>query len=219
MPSLSSQTPSRVQRCAGRVAPRARRCRRRTLPAARSGGRSAPIGLHGAALLVGAGFKAKRVARMIVHHGQRMAAAAVGERDPALEVHLPEQVRASASRTGWSRRRRRPAAERYDHGGAGSHARSRARAAPIPSRARQRAILRAPQAGCASRTASMRSSIAVSVRAGLRMRTTRAIRKLPVGTPSGQATCTPVSGGSRTAGTAPAGSLPPASQARTNSRR
>src|SRR5262245_15933065 len=49
--------------------------------------------LHGAALLVGAGLKTQVIARMIVEHGQWMAAAAVAQLHPALEVHLPEQVR------------------------------------------------------------------------------------------------------------------------------
>src|SRR5262245_21415415 len=49
--------------------------------------------LHGAAPLVGAGFKTQVIARMIVKHGQRMTAASIAQRHPALEVHLPEQVR------------------------------------------------------------------------------------------------------------------------------
>src|SRR5262249_23257368 len=49
--------------------------------------------LHGAAPLVGAGLKTQVIARMIVEHGQGMTAASVAQFDPALEVHLPEQVR------------------------------------------------------------------------------------------------------------------------------
>src|SRR6202008_2423109 len=49
--------------------------------------------LHGRALLVGTGFKAHIVARVVVHDGQRMTPDAIGNRYPTLEVHLPEQVR------------------------------------------------------------------------------------------------------------------------------
>src|SRR5579863_4630840 len=47
---------------------------------------------HGFAALVGAGLKHQREARMVVEHGQRMAAGAGEEREVALEVHLPELV-------------------------------------------------------------------------------------------------------------------------------
>lgn len=50
------------------------------------------MALHGAALLIAAGRKAQRIARVIVHDGQRMAGPAAGESHAALEVHLPQQV-------------------------------------------------------------------------------------------------------------------------------
>src|SRR5579863_7012946 len=50
------------------------------------------VSLHRAALLIGAGRKARREARVVVDHGQRMAALAAGQGDPALEVHLPQLV-------------------------------------------------------------------------------------------------------------------------------
>ena len=74
--------------------PRACHCRRRMPPAGRSGEMSAPGGF---APFRPAGWRKRRgtdrIARMIVDDGQRMAAVAVGKRDPALEVHLPQQVR------------------------------------------------------------------------------------------------------------------------------
>src|SRR4051794_7212309 len=48
--------------------------------------------LHGVALLVGTGLKAKIVARMVVHHGQGMAPPAIRKRHVPLEVHLPKLV-------------------------------------------------------------------------------------------------------------------------------
>src|SRR5579859_6772106 len=51
------------------------------------------MALYRAALLVAAGRKADRVARVVVDDRQRMAAALAGKRHPALEVHLPEKVR------------------------------------------------------------------------------------------------------------------------------
>ncbi len=52
----------------------------------------APPVLHRRGALVGAGGEAKRVARMVVEHGQRMAAHRRG-REMALEIHLPQLVR------------------------------------------------------------------------------------------------------------------------------
>src|SRR6187200_2565097 len=51
------------------------------------------MALHRDALFIGAGLEARHIARMVVHHGQRMAAHPIAEPDPALEVHLPQQVR------------------------------------------------------------------------------------------------------------------------------
>src|SRR4051794_18908098 len=48
---------------------------------------------HGIAALIGTGLQAQIIARMIVHHRQRMALRFVAEPDPALEVHLPQLVR------------------------------------------------------------------------------------------------------------------------------
>src|SRR5882672_3357756 len=48
---------------------------------------------HGGALLIAAGLQAKRIARMIIDHRQRMAPTPIRQRKAALEVHLPEQVR------------------------------------------------------------------------------------------------------------------------------
>src|ERR1700710_338870 len=48
---------------------------------------------HGLAALIRTGLQAKIVARMIVHHRQRMALRIVAKPDPAFEVHLPQQVR------------------------------------------------------------------------------------------------------------------------------
>jgi len=47
---------------------------------------------------------------MVVEHGQRMTATAVGERDMALEIHPPEQVRGTLFKAlqGSRRTRRRP---------------------------------------------------------------------------------------------------------------
>ncbi len=47
---------------------------------------------RGSILLVTAGLRAQRVARVVIDHGQRMAAPA-RQRKVALEVHLPELVR------------------------------------------------------------------------------------------------------------------------------
>src|SRR5215472_814790 len=52
--------------------------------------------------------------------------------------------------------------------------------ASTPSRARQLAILRAPQAGCSSRTTSTAASIAASLRPGARMRPPRLVRQFGV---------------------------------------
>src|SRR5262245_60811235 len=49
--------------------------------------------LHGAALLIRARLQAQRIARVVVEDRQWMAALPIGERPPALEVHLPEHVR------------------------------------------------------------------------------------------------------------------------------
>src|ERR1700730_5658329 len=49
-------------------------------------------GAYGFATLVGAGLKHQREARMVVEHGQRMAAGAIEEGEVALEVHLPQLV-------------------------------------------------------------------------------------------------------------------------------
>src|SRR5436190_180509 len=48
---------------------------------------------HAAATLVGAGRKNDAVARMIVHHRQRVAAPTPCKRKMALEIHLPQLVR------------------------------------------------------------------------------------------------------------------------------
>src|SRR5262249_27271400 len=48
--------------------------------------------LHGAALLVGAGFQTQVIARMVVQDSQGMASASIGKRNPAFEIHLPEQI-------------------------------------------------------------------------------------------------------------------------------
>src|SRR5215210_1963517 len=55
--------------------------------------RRVKMSLHGPALLIVASLEAKRIARMIVHHCQRMAAHSIRQLHPALEVHLPEKVR------------------------------------------------------------------------------------------------------------------------------
>src|SRR5262249_17071056 len=49
--------------------------------------------LHGAALLVGTRVQTQVIARMIVQHRQRMATASIAKLYPALEIHLPKQVR------------------------------------------------------------------------------------------------------------------------------
>src|SRR6266540_161736 len=48
---------------------------------------------HCVAALIGAGLQAQIVARMIVHHRQGMALCVVAKSHPALEVHLPQQIR------------------------------------------------------------------------------------------------------------------------------
>src|SRR5579862_371939 len=63
--------------------------RRRQAVAAKSLGQRRA---HGLLALVGAGLEHQREARMVVEHGQRMAAGAVEEREVALEVHLPQLV-------------------------------------------------------------------------------------------------------------------------------
>src|SRR3984893_14365688 len=62
---------------------------------------------YGFATLVGAGLKHQREPRMVVEHGQRMAAGAVEAREVALEVHLPQLVgdRALKALKGMRRRR------------------------------------------------------------------------------------------------------------------
>src|SRR5271155_435656 len=47
---------------------------------------------HGLATLIGAGLEHHREARMVVEHGERMAAAAAEQGEMALEVHLPQFV-------------------------------------------------------------------------------------------------------------------------------
>ena len=91
--------------------PRACRCRRRRPPAGRSGGTSRssrPCTVPPCSLAQAS--RHERIARMVVHDGQRMAAAAVGQRDPALEVHLPQQVGGLLLEALVGRQRRRPAA-------------------------------------------------------------------------------------------------------------
>lgn len=48
--------------------------------------------LHRGTLLVGTSLQAQHIARVIVDHGQRMASRPVGERQVALEVHLPQLI-------------------------------------------------------------------------------------------------------------------------------
>ncbi len=50
------------------------------------------VRLHGLGLLIGAGLQARGEARVVVDDGQRVTPLATGQRHPALEVHLPEQV-------------------------------------------------------------------------------------------------------------------------------
>ena len=152
--------------CAAGIAPRTCHCRR-TAPSGRPWRRkmrsslARTVGL----LLVGAGLQAGAEARMIVDQGQRVARASVAEPDPALEVHLPEQIGRLLLEAPCGRRARRP--------GQGS-APWRDRIAwtvdtagtATPCRARPWAILRAPQAGCASRRATTRASSAAGLRSG-----------------------------------------------------
>src|SRR5215510_1883255 len=51
------------------------------------------LALNRFALLVGTGGKTNRKARVIINNGQRMASRVVGQPHPALEVHLPQQIR------------------------------------------------------------------------------------------------------------------------------
>ena len=51
------------------------------------------MGLHRPALLIGASRQTGHEARVVINDGQGMAALAARQRDPALEVHLPHQVR------------------------------------------------------------------------------------------------------------------------------
>src|ERR1700688_709607 len=67
-------------------------CGRQSITAEGAGQHAA----HGLAALVGAGLEHQREARMVVEHGQRMAAAAAEQGEVALEVHLPEFVRRRA---------------------------------------------------------------------------------------------------------------------------
>jgi hypothetical protein len=48
---------------------------------------------HGVAALIGTGLQAQIVARMIVHYRQGMALRIIAKPYPALEIHLPQQVR------------------------------------------------------------------------------------------------------------------------------
>ena len=123
------------------------------------------MALHRDALFIGAGLEARHIARMVVHHGQRMAAHPIAEPDPALEVHLPQQVRRRPLEALRGPRR----AGRRNHAAMPPQNLVHGRSAGgfTPSRSRQRAILRAPQAGCASLTFNTKASIVASLRVGL----------------------------------------------------
>ena len=47
---------------------------------------------HGICALIGTGLQAQIVARVIVHHRQRVALGIIAEPNPAFEVHLPQQI-------------------------------------------------------------------------------------------------------------------------------
>ena len=173
--------------------------------------------LHGAALLVGAGRKAQIVARMVVDHGQRMASAAARKRHVALEVHLPEQVgrgllKAQVGRSP-ARRRNDPAMPAQDfvhrrerRTGSSRRVRGSARSCARPRPDAHRATPECA-ASIAARSAPGSNADAASDPPALHRPS------------SGRATCSRCQDGSRTAGTARAGSLPPAAPSRTNSRR
>src|SRR5215510_9202943 len=77
----------------GRTSPRTAVVDKEGLRQAIAAKRQLQASLHGAALLVGTRLQTQVIARMIVQHCQRMAAASIGKRYPTLEVHLPKQVR------------------------------------------------------------------------------------------------------------------------------
>jgi hypothetical protein len=121
--------------------------------------------LHRGGLLVAAGLQPHRIARMVIHNGQRMTASAARQRDVALEVHLPKQVgrglleplMGDAAAT----RRDDPAVPTQDVMHRRGHRADRLIALQTAH------DLRAPQAGWASRTATTCCSIVAAVRPGL----------------------------------------------------
>ena len=143
------------------------RCPRTSPPAGRGDGTSLPDGPARLGL-VRTGRQVHQIARMIVDHGQRMTARPVGQLHPALEVHLPQQVRRrfleprqGSALTG---RRHHTFVATQDL----MHRRDRRRRRS--SRSRQCASLRAPHAGCASRIARIRASTEASVQCADRRR-------------------------------------------------
>src|SRR5271168_5373686 len=66
---------------------------------------------HGLLALVGAGLEHQREARVIIEHGQRMAAGAVEGREVALVIHLPQFVGRRALKALKGARRRRSLVE------------------------------------------------------------------------------------------------------------
>ena len=47
---------------------------------------------HGICALIGTGLQAQIIARVVVHHRQRMALRIIAEPNPTFEVHLPQQI-------------------------------------------------------------------------------------------------------------------------------
>jgi len=191
--------------------PTARHCRQRRPPAGRSGEDPLQSSLYRAALLVAAGFQAEVVARMVVKDSQRMAAAAVTQRDPALEVHLPQQVwrwplEALLRRS--STRRRNNAAIPAQHL---VQRRNRRRCTPFALQTTGNlAPPPRPDGHRAPRALGPQSSPPFAPGSSGDAETDRQASRR---SPSGRATCTQWPDGYRTGDKAPAGSSPPASQA------
>ena len=88
MPSLSSHSSNRVQRSPDGSPHGVPLSTKNLRQSVRTKGPLQPLA-HGIAALIGTSLQAKIIARMIVHHRQRMALRIIAKPHPAFEVHLP----------------------------------------------------------------------------------------------------------------------------------
>jgi len=132
---------------------------------------------HRGLLFIGTGGKADGIARVVVHHRQRMASLPIGERHPAFEVHLPQKIWSFLLEPPeWTRR-----AERRDHPAMAAqdlmHGRTRWRAA-LPFETTHNLACSPGRVSIAHRKyALFRHRVTA---AGHRMWTTRAIGQLSI---------------------------------------